>query len=83
VTFEVKFLRVYGSMTLSRLGLKCKVIGQGHAIGLGLSIDSIGRNIRFYSHVISCALARRGVQHGAAETEPSARGRGNAVRRSV
>jgi len=36
--------------------------------------------VRFYCHVISCALARRGVQHGAAES--SVCEHGNTVTRS-
>jgi len=63
-------------MTLARLGLKvnAKVVGQGHGLGYGyrLSIDC---------QVISCGLARGGVQCSA--TESSACGRGTSVMQSV
>jgi len=54
-------------MTLARMGLKINVKGQGQGLELGLSIDCMALIVHFCCHVVSCALARRGVQHGAAE----------------
>ena len=72
--------------------LKVKVIGQSRSTQTCVCVCyscgvqwllTDGRNIRFYCHVISCALARRGVRRGEAEANSSACGRGNVATRSV
>jgi len=52
-------------MTLARVGVKFKVKGQG------LYIVTDGRDSTFYCHVISSALARRGVRRDAVEASGS------------
>jgi len=73
-------------MTLARLRLTMRVIGQGQALAIALLTDFREIIICFYCNVIGCVLARRGVRRGAARAsvsdESSACGRANAVGRS-
>jgi len=60
-------------------GIKVKVIGQGQ--GKRLRLELSNRNSMFYCDVVSCALARRGVQHEVLYVR--VRGRSDLDRRSL
>ena len=90
LTTETKFCMFLGHDP--HLALKIKIIDQGQWVRISLlrlrndyRVSAVTE--RFYCHVVSCALARRGVRRGAAEVCDSGSFRrmwgGNTVTRSV